>query len=116
MGRATRQEWAKRVERWVDSGLTAAEFAAEMGINARTLTYWKYQLKKEAGSPTRKTIKAGQPRARPRAETVPPFVQVEPAAPAATFDVEVGDVVLRLPLSITPDVMAGLLGAVRASC
>ena len=47
-GRANREEWAKRIERWRDSGLTAAEFAAELGLNARTLTYWKWMLGKEA--------------------------------------------------------------------
>lgn len=36
--RVEREEWAKRVERWRDSGLKAAEFAAELGINPRTLT------------------------------------------------------------------------------
>lgn len=46
--RVTREEWAKRIERWRDSGLSAAEFAAELGINARTLVYWKYILGKEA--------------------------------------------------------------------
>lgn len=35
MPKATRAEWAKRVERWKDSGLTAAEYAAETGINVR---------------------------------------------------------------------------------
>jgi hypothetical protein len=38
--RVGREEWAKRVERWADSGLTASEFAAELGINPRTLSYW----------------------------------------------------------------------------
>jgi hypothetical protein len=46
--RVAREEWAKRVERWRDSGLPCAEFAAELGINPRTLTYWKYILGKEA--------------------------------------------------------------------
>jgi hypothetical protein len=46
--RVTREEWAKRVERWRDSELWAAEFAAGLGINARTLVYWKYILGKEA--------------------------------------------------------------------
>jgi hypothetical protein len=46
--RATRAVWAKRVERWGESGLTCAEFAAELGINPRTLTYWKWILGKEA--------------------------------------------------------------------
>jgi hypothetical protein len=36
--RVEREEWAKRVERWRDSGLTTAEFATELGINPRTLT------------------------------------------------------------------------------
>ena len=36
--RVEREEWAKRVERWRDSGLTTAEFAAELGINPKTLT------------------------------------------------------------------------------
>ncbi len=34
---AIREQWAKRVERWKDSGLTAKEFAAETGINAQSL-------------------------------------------------------------------------------
>jgi hypothetical protein len=47
--RETRDEWRKRVERWRDSGLTAAEFAAETGINAGTLQFWQYKLKKRIG-------------------------------------------------------------------
>jgi hypothetical protein len=42
--RASRDEWAKRVERWRDSGLSAEQFAAELGINAGTLKFWKYRL------------------------------------------------------------------------
>jgi DNA-binding CsgD family transcriptional regulator len=38
--RTARAEWAKRVERWKDSGLTAKEFAAELGINPRSLVFW----------------------------------------------------------------------------
>jgi hypothetical protein len=37
--RASREEWRQRVERWRDSGLTAAPFATETGINPRTLTF-----------------------------------------------------------------------------
>jgi len=43
--RADRDEWRRRVERWKDSGLTAKEFAAEMGLNAGTLQFWHYKLK-----------------------------------------------------------------------
>jgi transposase-like protein len=43
-----RAEWQKRIERWRDSGLSAEQFAAELGINAGTLKYWKYRIGKEA--------------------------------------------------------------------
>ncbi len=48
--RANRDEWQKRVERWSDSGLSAKQFAAETGINAGTLQYWKCRLRKQAGT------------------------------------------------------------------
>ena len=44
----TRGIWADRVARWVNSGLTAREFSAEEGINASTLTHWKWRLGTEA--------------------------------------------------------------------
>jgi hypothetical protein len=47
--RVEREEWAKRVERWRDGDLTTAEFAAELGINPKTLTYSAWTLKREAG-------------------------------------------------------------------
>ena len=47
MAKSTREEWAKRVRRWQRSGLTAREFAAQTGIKASTLTYWKWRLGKE---------------------------------------------------------------------
>lgn len=53
MSRVSRQEWVKRVERWAESGLTAREFASELGCNPKTLQYWKYRLGREVrqGSP-----------------------------------------------------------------
>jgi hypothetical protein len=44
MAKSTREEWAKRVRRWKQSGLAAREFEAWTGINARTLSYWKWRL------------------------------------------------------------------------
>jgi hypothetical protein len=44
MDRTTREEWAARIARWKDSGLTAAEFASEIGVRARTLSWWKWRL------------------------------------------------------------------------
>lgn len=54
MPRDTREVWAKRVERWVDSGLSAREFAAETGVNANTLAHWRWRLGAEASRPPAK--------------------------------------------------------------
>ena len=52
--RANRQEWQKRVDRWRASGLTAKEFAAEMGINAGTLQFWSCNAPKDPSHSRRK--------------------------------------------------------------
>lgn len=48
----SREAWAKRVERWKASGLTAAEFASRHGIAATSLKWWKWRL----GSRDRKGV------------------------------------------------------------
>lgn len=50
MARETREVWTKRVERWRDSGLTAKEFAAEIGVNYQTLQHWSWKLGNEGSS------------------------------------------------------------------
>ena len=75
MSRASREEWAKRVQRWRDSDLSGPEFAAEIGVNVRTLRYWSWKLGKEAVPPSTKT----RPRPERRSATVPSFVEVAPA-------------------------------------
>ena len=81
--RTSRAEWAKRVERWQDSGLSAAEFGAEFGVNPRTLTYWKWMLGREAaGSPAPRRRSRSAPKQTPDA----PFVEIRTSAPSATFE------------------------------
>jgi hypothetical protein len=67
MARASRAEWAMRVERWKASGLTAKEFAAETGLKASTLTFWSWKLRREAsgqddqrGAPRRRRAKSAR--------------------------------------------------------
>lgn len=88
-----RDVWAKRVERWKDSGLTAKEFAGELGINPNSLQQWAYQL--------RKTGLRGTPaRTKHRREAQPQFVELAPPAAAATtqsFDVRVGRFTVAVP-------------------
>lgn len=81
---ATRAEWQKRVERWRDSGLSAEQFAAELGINAGTLKYWKYMLGKAARAQTPKTSFVEVAPSAPQTATVVTL------APETSFVVEVG--------------------------
>jgi hypothetical protein len=48
MAKQAREDWAKRIERWKDSGLTAKEFAVETGISARSPAWWQWKLGAEA--------------------------------------------------------------------
>ena len=44
MEQTRREIWAKRVERWRESGLSAKEFAAETGVNHHSLGKWRWKL------------------------------------------------------------------------
>lgn len=48
MDRTTRATWEKRIERWKDSGLSAAEYSRELGISSRTLKWWCWKLSSDA--------------------------------------------------------------------
>lgn len=84
--RVEREEWAKRVERWRDSGLTTAEFAAELGINPKTLTYWAWTLKREANGKKRVWSSKKRPVAARGASTAtgPAFVELPRRKPSAS--------------------------------
>jgi transposase len=86
MERVSREAWVKRVERWRDSGLTAKEYAAEAGINAHSLSWWKWRLSSGA------TVQGRGPRRRP---STPSPVTTSPL----TF-VEMTTAVAREPLEV----------------
>jgi hypothetical protein len=102
MGRDARATWAKRVERWRASGLSAGEFAAEIGVNARTLTYWKWKL--------------GQSEAHDESSRRAEFVEVEaPTCEAAVCEqLEVvleSGVVVRVPARFDADALRRVVAA-----
>lgn len=84
--RTSRVEWQKRVGRWKESGLTAEEFAAELGIKPGTLRFWKYSLDKQKREGARRR---GGETSLPTAES---FIEVRPAVTAAhrSFELELG--------------------------
>ena len=44
MAKISKLTWAKRVERWIDSGLSAKEFAAELDVSPVVLARWRRKL------------------------------------------------------------------------
>ena len=121
--RVEREEWAKRVERWRNSGLTTAEFAAELGINPRTLTYWAWTLKREASgkkrvwsTKTRKPLaarKAAASRASGGASS--PFVELESHASRGRFELEVRGRRLHIPDGFDAQQLRSLLAVLETA-
>jgi hypothetical protein len=106
MERADRETWAKRVERWKDSGLSAAQFATEIGVSAKALSWWKWKLGKG------EKVKPAQRRAKARKVAVAPMTFVEMSAPAPSSALEIvlpSDVRIRVPASVDSDALGRVL-------
>lgn len=111
MPRTSRAEWAKRVQRWRDSGLTAKEFAAETGVNASTLAYWSWRL----GSQRVRQI----PAARSSASSAR-FVELSASPLAASapamLELLLGESIrIRVPSGFDEETLARVVRAVGAA-
>lgn len=119
MQRETREVWAKRVERLRDSGLTPKEFAAETGVNAQTLAWWRYRLradtKRSQGRPVAPTRRP--PPRPPEPATTPPVTFVELATmPSAPLSVVLaGGREIRVPVGFDAPTLERLLGILERS-
>jgi hypothetical protein len=106
MERADRETWAKRVERWKDSGLSAKEFAVELGVSPKSLAWWKWQLTKE-DAPTRRRVR----RARTKA-AISPLTFVEMSASPTRESLEVvlaSGARIRVPVDFDPAALGRLV-------
>ena len=54
---ATRNRWTRLVRRWRRSGQRAREFSESAGVNAGTLTYWAWRLKREGDGQDQRPVK-----------------------------------------------------------
>ena len=110
MSRTSRAEWAKRVERWRDSGLTAKEFAAEAGVNASTLAYWSWRLR--ASRSKRPTSRSSPSRSR-FVELTPSLV---PSTAPAMLELVLGESIrIRIPSGFDEETLARVVRAVGSS-
>ena len=108
--RVSRDEWAKRVERWKDSGLTAKEFASELGVNPRSLVFWKWQLGKGAA----KTLKGSPAPSSSRSTTTLPLVELPSAPPTSHFELELaGGRRLTIPSAFDADALRRLISVLE---
>ncbi len=104
--RTSAEEWEKRLERWRESGLSAEQFAAELGVNVGTLRFWRYKLNKVKRERTR----AEQPSRKMGALTAPPLVEVRSDVADGRFELELGNGRrIRVPESFDPKALERLL-------
>ena len=112
MSREPREVWVKRVARWHDSGLSAREFAAELGVSHHTLTSWKSRLKRENGRDTsRRKLTATMAASDGRVQV--PFVEVAASSLSEVapecFEIERSGWQVRIPQSFDADALRRLL-------
>jgi hypothetical protein len=127
MSPTPREVWAKRVERWSDSGLTAKEYAAETGLNANTLMHWKWRLGAEARRRQRaprpiveavQFVEITPPAAGAQAPAIPASVAPPPAPAPAIVD-EPLEVILRdglrirVPVQFDPGALRRVVAALE---
>ena len=103
-----RETWAKRVERWKESGQSAKEFAGKTRINARTLVWWRWRLaaKKAAKKPQ------SSERAMQVASPLPPLSFIELTAVAAREPLEIvlpSALRVRVPVGFDDSTLARVL-------
>jgi hypothetical protein len=95
------------VERWRDSGLSADQFAAELGINAGTLKFWKYKLGLPVGEKRRKE----KPKPLPLVE-----LRTAPVAQASAFELEVrAGRRVHVPAGFDADALKRLLAVLESA-
>lgn len=108
--RTTRGEWQKHVRAWKLSGISSREYASKAGINANTLTWWRWRLDKEKS----------RPRVGRRKPPAIQFVEVSPPSPDVSvsgggkLELELAGVVLRLPPDFDAGALTRALGVLEA--
>lgn len=123
MSRVSRAEWAKRVDRWKDSGLSAKAFASETGLKATSLTFWSWKLRRdEAAGRAKPVLTAGRGRrSEANAPSVPARRFVEVSAEISTHAASMIELVLnhgihvRVPSGFDEATLTRLVRAVEAA-
>ena len=119
MAREAREVWEERVRRWSKRGKSGPAFAAEIGVNANTLTGWRWRLKQEAAEGARPKRRREKARSDGRRAPVG-FVERVPSIPGEAkgeerFEVVLGSGrVVRVPQGFDPETLRALVVALEA--
>jgi hypothetical protein len=108
-----REVWTRRVEQWAESGQTAAEFAAEIGVNANTLQHWGWKLASDGGVTERRRESAQIRAARPKREQVEFVEVVGTKGRSVSSGFEVVRTVVRVPPACDAEVLQRLIEALE---
>ncbi|MGE3671943.1 MAG: hypothetical protein AB7K71_19895 [Polyangiaceae bacterium] len=95
------------MERWRDSELTAKEFAAEIGVNASTLTYWKWKLSR--GGSARAIARTRTPRSEVAQPTFVELVAPRAESCDTRLELAVGGRVVKIPTGFDEETLRRLL-------
>jgi transposase len=111
--RLRREQWAKHVARWRESGLVAREYAATAGVNLHTLRAWKYALADEKES----SVVAQSKAAAKQSRVTVPLIEVRgPNRGDERFELELVDGRrLRVPPSFDAETLRRLLAALAVA-
>jgi transposase len=104
---ATRAEWARRVERWQRSGLTAAEFGRREGFDGKQLSWWKWELSRNATRERRTVDNNGSQTQALEVVAVHVVPSTQPTS--GNIEVLVGEYLVRIPKGFDKATLAGVL-------
>ena len=107
---SNRRQWRERVRRWKDGGLTAQQFASEMGLNYHTLLWWSSQLKREDNGGHRATEQQRKPQF---IELTEALIGDGSVAMDSGLELLVSDVLIKVPVGFDEQTLRRLLLVIR---
>ena len=117
MRHETRELWARRLDEWEKSGLTAVEFSKRMGLNVRTLRFWRWQLLRPNRGTSHRPSKKGKESSRPRFVEIPrEEIETVSRGPGELDLIELivrGGVRIRVPLNFDADCLRRVVAALE---
>jgi hypothetical protein len=102
--KASAAQWAERVQRWQQSGLTVEHFGRREGFDPRQLRWWKWSLGKRAAGGAGASVASFLP--------VRVVARAAPTAPPSAVEIVLGNGRrVRVLGPVDPDVLAAVLEA-----